>query len=151
MFQTLDQTAKKWLLLLLSVLLCWWLFFAPGTCSASGTPTKQPVVMYQITEQELSQLETNLATLRSIKDRLTVDLKVQSDEATQLRKELAALKKELEQLRSLSQTQGNSLTNANRLLEEYATEAKRERLRIKAQRNTWEAVACLAIIGCIVK
>ena len=151
MFQSLDLKTKKLLLLFLSLLLCWWLFFAPGTCSASGTLEKQPVVMYQITEQELSQLETNLATLRSINDRLTVDLKVQSDEATLLKKELAELKKELEQLRSLSQTQGESLTNANRLLAEYATEAKRERLRIKAQRNTWEAVACLAIIGCIVK
>ena len=151
MFQDFDLKTKKLLLLFLSLLLCWWLFFAPGTCSASEMPASQPVVMYQITESELTTLETNLVQLRSINERLQVDLKVQSDEATLLRKELDALKKELEQLRSLSQTQESSLTNANKLLEQYATEAKRERLRIKAQRNTWEAVACLAIIGCIVK
>ena len=151
MFQDFDQRTKKLLLLFLSLLLCWWLFFAPGTASASEMPASQPVVMYQITESELTTLETNLVQLRSINERLQVDLKVQSDEATLLRKELDALKKELEQLRSLSQTQESSLTNANRLLAQYATEAKRERLRIKAQRNTWEAVACLAIIGCIVK
>ena len=147
MFQNFGQTEKKLLLLFLSLLFCWWLFFAPGTCSASGTP--EP--MYQITESELRTLETNLAQLRSANERLQVDLRAQSSEATQLKKELAALRKELSDLKALSVTQESSLTNANKLLEEYAIEAKRERLRIKAQRNTWEAVACLAIIGCIVK
>ncbi len=75
-----------------------------------------------------------------------MDLKVQSEEAKALKQEVTALKKQLEQLRSLSQKQDESLTNANRLLEEYAIEAKRERLRIKAQRNGWAAAAaCLAI------
>ena len=130
-FQNLSLTEKKLLLLFLSALLCWWLFFAPGTCSASGTP--EP--MYQITESELTTLENNLAQLSSINNRLQVDLREQSNEATRLRQELDALKRELEQLRSLSQTQESSLTNANKLLEEYAIEAKNERLRIKAQRN----------------
>ena len=128
-------------LLLLASLLCFWVW-PLGTASASGTP--EP--MYQITESELTTLETNLAQLKSINDRLQMDLKTQSSEATALRKEVTVLRKELEQLRSLSQTQENSLTNANRLLDEYATEAKRERLRIKAQRNGWAAAAaCLAI------
>ena len=130
-FQNLSLTEKKLLLLFLSALLCWWLFFAPGTCSASGTP--EP--MYQITESELTTLENNLAQLSSINNRLQVDLREQSNEATRLRQELDALKRELEQLRSLSQTQESSLTNANKLLEEYAIEVKNERLRIKAQRN----------------
>ena len=135
-FQNLSLTEKKLLLLFLSALLCWWLFFAPGTCSASGTP--EP--MYQITESELTTLENNLAQLSSINNRLQVDLREQSNEATRLRQELDALKRELEQLRSLSlrslsKTQESSLTNANKLLEEYAIEAKNERLRIKAQRN----------------
>jgi len=141
-FQNLSLTEKKLLLLFLSALLCWWLFFAPGTCSASGTP--EP--MYQITESELTTLENNLAQLSSINNRLQVDLREQSNEATRLRQELDALKRELEQLRSLSQTQESSLTNANKLLEEYAIEAKRTRVRIKAQRNGWAAAAaCLAI------
>ena len=141
-FQNLSLTEKKLLLLFLSALLCWWLFFAPGTCSASGTP--EP--MYQITESELTTLENNLAQLSSINNRLQVDLREQSNEATRLRQELDALKRELEQLRSLSQMQESSLTNANKLLEEYAIEAKNERLRIKAQRNTYFVGMVAAIL-----
>lgn len=146
-FKSIDLETKKLLLLFLSLLFFWWVFSASATCSASEMP--EPT--YTITETELTTLENNISTLKSINTRLQVDLKVQSQEATLLRKQLDELKKELEQLRSLSQTQESSLTNANKLLAEYATEAKRERLRIKAQRNTWEVVACLAIIGCIVK
>ena len=132
-FQNLSLTEKKLLLLFLSALLCWWLFFAPGTCSASGTP--EP--MYQITESELTTLENNLAQLSSINNRLQVDLREQSNEATRLRQELDALKRELEQLRSLSAKQEDSLTSANKLLEQYAIEEKNKRLRIKAQRNAY--------------
>lgn len=146
-FQDFDHKTKKLLLLFLSCLFCWWLLAASATCSASGTPEQT----YTITETELSQLETNLAKLRSINDRLTVDLKVQSQEATALKQEVTELKKQLEQLQSLSQKQGDSLTTANRLLAEYATEAKRERLRIKAQRNGWIAATVLACIGLAIK
>ena len=150
MFQTLDLGTKKLLLLVLSCLLCYWLLVGSGICSASGTPPKTEAV-YQITETELTTLENNIITLKSINNRLQTDLRVQSDEATTLRKQLDALKKELERLQGLSQTQESSLTNANRLLDQYATEAKRERLRIKAQRNVWECVAVAAIIGLVVK
>ena len=151
-FLTLDLTQKKWLLLFLSVLLCWWLFAASATASASGMQ-ETPEKTYLITESELTTLENNLAQLKSTNERLQPDLRVQSNEATllrkeldALRKELDALRKELDRLRSQSQTQENSLTTANRLLDEYAIEAKRERLRIKAQRNGWAAAAaCLAI------
>ena len=132
-FQNLSLTEKKLLLLFLSALLCWWLFFAPGTCSASGT--SEP--MYQITESELTTLENNLAQLSSINNRLQVDLREQSNEATRLRQELDALRKELEQLRSLSAKQEDSLTSANKLLEQYAIEEKNKRLRVKAQRNAY--------------
>lgn len=100
---------------------------------------------------ERMTLETNLAQLRSANERLQVDLKAQSSEATQLKKELAALRKELSDLKALSVTQESSLTNANRLLEEYAIEAKRERLRIKAQRNGWAAVAACLVVALAVK
>ena len=146
-FKSIDLETKKLLLLFLSLLFCWWLLVASGTCSASGTP--EPV--YTITETELTTLENNISTLKSSNSRLQVDLKAQSDEATLLRKQLAELKKELEQLRSLSQTQESSLTNANKLLEEYAIEAKRERLRIKAQRNGWAAVAACLVVALAVK
>ena len=147
MFQDFDLKTKKLLLLFLSLLLCWWLFFAPGTCSASGMP--EPT--YTITETELTQLENNISTLKSINDRLQMDLKAQSGEATALRKEVTALKKQLEQLRSLSQKQDESLMNANRLLDKYAIEAKKERLRIKAQRNGWAATAACLVVALAVK
>ena len=146
-FKSIDLETKKLLLLFLSLLFCWWLLVASGTCSAS----EMPEPMYQITESELRTLETNLAQLRSANERLQVDLRAQSSEATALRKEVTALRKELSDLKALSVTQESSLTNANKLLEEYAIEAKRERLRIKAQRNTWEAIAACAIIACIAK
>ena len=146
-FQDFGRTEKKLLLSALSLLFCWWLFAGSATASASGTPE----ATYQITESELTTLENNISALKSINSRLQVDLREQSNEATRLRQELDALKRELEQLRSLSQTQESSLTNANKLLEEYAIEAKKERLRIKAQRNTWESVAVCALIACIAK
>ena len=141
-FLTLDLTTKKWLLVFLSALLCWWLFLAPGTCSAS-----EP--MYQITETELATLENNLAQLSAINNRLQVDLREQSNEATRLRQELDALKRELEQLRSLSQTQESLLTNANKSLEQFAIEEKNKRLKIKAQRNTYFTLMVAATIAAV--
>lgn len=135
----------RWSLLL--CLLCLLVLLPAATSSASGM--QEPV--YQITESELTMLETNLAQLKSINDRLQTDLKAQSNEATLLRKELDALRKELSDLKQQSMMQENSLTNANKLLEEYAIEAKRERLRIKAQRNTWAAAALVAATVAIVK
>ena len=105
----------------------------------------------EITSGLESALETNLAQLRSANERLQVDLRAQSSEATQLKKELAALRKELSDLKALSVTQESSLTNANKLLEEYAIEAKRERLRIKAQRNGWAAAAACLAVALVVK
>ena len=134
-FSDFGRTEKKLLLLVLALLFCCWLWRGLPTCSASGMPEQT----YTITETELTQLENNISTLKSINDRLQMDLKAQSGEATALRKELSDLKQQ-------SMMQENSLTNANRLLEEYAIEAKQERLRIKAQRNGWAAAAaCLAI------
>ena len=132
-FQDFGRTEKKLLLLALSLLFCYWLFAGSATCSASGTQE----AMYQITESELTTLENNISALKSINDRLQVDLREQSSEATRLRQELDALRRELEQLRSLSAKQEDSLTSANKLLEQYAIEEKNKRLRVKAQRNAY--------------
>lgn len=147
MFQTLDQTAKKWLLLLLSVLLCWWLLSASATCSASPTQEKT----YTITETQLQALETRLNLLDQI-------LAQQNPELTTLQLRLAESKNELAMLRSELNTSKERLTkaeeslqNANQLLTQYAQEAKRERLRIKVQRNTWEAVAACLVVALIAK
>ena len=148
MFQNCSLREKILLLAFLLSLFCWWLFSASGICWASGT---QAEPMYQITESELTTLENNISALKSINSRLQVDLREQSSEATRLRQELDALRKELEQLRSLSAKQEDSLTSANKLLEQYAIEAKRERLRIKAQRNGWAAAAACLAVALVVK
>ena len=132
-FEDFGKTEKKLLLLVLSLLFCYWLFAGSATASASGTQE----AMYQITESELTTLENNISTLKSINDKLQVDLREQSNEATRLRQELDALRKELEQLRSLSTKQEDSLMSANKLLEQYAIEEKNKRLRVKAQRNAY--------------
>ena len=128
-FQNLSLTEKKLLLLFLSALLCWWLFFAPGTCSASGT--------YQITEEELTQLESNLSRLSSINTKLQLESKKQLEQVALLQSQVAQLKSQLAQLQEASQTQEDSLPNANKLLEEYAIAEKNKRLKIKAQRNVY--------------
>lgn len=141
-FLTLDLQTKKWLLLFLLCLFAWWLLGGSVTASASGTP--EPV--YQITETELATLENNLAQLRSINESLQRELATQKRELHVLRQESSTLVNQLQLLRRQSEMQQDLLMNANKSLAEYATEAKRTRLRIKAQRNGWAAAAaCLAI------
>lgn len=153
-FQNLNQREKKLLLLFLSCLLCWWLFFAPGTASASGTlPQKVTVEM-----TELDRLDSIFSQQQQINGKLLNEL---TDSRTELLKSQTALKKaqqELMQLRlqitalkSLSENQENLLQKANESFKEYAAEQKRTRLRIKTQRNTWIAATVLACIGLAVK
>ena len=129
MFQDFDLKTKKLLLLFLSCLLAWWLLGSPATCSASGT--------YQITEEELTQLESNLSQLSSINTKLQLESKKQLEQVALLQSQVAQLKSQLALLQEASQKQEDSLTNANKLLEEFATAEKNKRLKIKAQRNTY--------------
>ena len=129
MFQDFDQTTKKLLLLFLSLLLCWWLFLAPGTCSASGT--------YQITEEELTQLETNLRKLEQLSSTQKTELTRLQEQLAQSQKQLQMLKAQLNTSAEQLTTAQNSLDNANKLLEEYAIAEKNKRLKIKAQRNAY--------------
>lgn len=128
-FQDFDQTTKKLLLLFLSCLLAWWLLGSPVTCSASGT--------YQITEEELTQLETNLRKLEQISSTQKTELTRLQEQLTKSEQELALLKSQLATSSTqLTQAQ-NSLQTANKLLQEFAQEEKNKRLKIKAQRNTY--------------
>ena len=141
MFQDFDQTTKKLLLLFLSLLLCSWLFSAPAICSASGT--------YQITEEELTQLETNLRKLEQLSN-------TQKTELTRLRQQLAQSQEQLQMLKAQLNTSAeqlttaqNSLDNANKLLQEFAQEEKKKRLKIKAQRNTYFTLMVAATIAAV--
>ncbi len=151
-FKSIDLDTKKLLLLFLSLLFCWWLLVASGTCSASEMPEPVPEERtYTITETQLRGLETRLTMLDQV-------LAQQSPELTTLQLQLAESKKELTMLRNeltMSKQQltkaEESLQNANLYLEKCAQEEKRTRLRIKAQRNTWEAIAACLVVALAAK
>ena len=141
MFDFLDLRTKKLLLLLLSLLFCWWLFSASATCSASGT--------YQITEEELTQLETNLRKLEQLSSTQKTELTRLQEQLTKSEQELALLKSQLATSSTqLTQAQ-NSLQTANELLDKFAQEEKKKRLKIKAQRNTYFTLMVAATIAAV--
>ena len=147
-----------WLAFLSSLLL-----FSAATFAASETPEMPET--YQITAAELRQLESNLTRLQQINDSLTqalgeqrnkaVDLQIALTEAqeqlTEARRRQTALQVELANLKDLSKMQAESLEKANKSFEMFAKEEKARRVRIKAQRNAWEAVAACALIAFVAK
>lgn len=68
-------------------------------------------------------------------------------ELDEARKQSIVLKNQLDELTAASKKQETSLKTVNESLKAYAREEKRTRLRIKAQRNTWEAVAAGLLIA----
>jgi chromosome segregation ATPase len=138
-------------------LLCLLVLLPAATSSASET--------YTITAAELRQLEGNLTRLQQINDSLTqalgeqrnkaVDLQTALTEAqeqlTEARRRQTALQVELANLKDLSKMQAESLEKANKSFEMFAKEEKARRVRIKAQRNAWEAVAACALIAFVAK
>ena len=140
-------------------LLCLLVLLPAATSSASETPA------YQVTAAELRQLESNLTRLQQINDSLTqalgeqrnkaVDLQTALTEAqeqlTEARRRQTALQVELANLKDLSKMQAESLEKANKSFEMFAKEEKARRVRIKAQRNAWEAVAACALIAFVAK
>lgn len=118
-------------------------FSAPGSAAAI---TAEP--MYMITQSEMERLSDNLTRLKKINEESQIELKAlrkelatSKVELTEARKQSTELKNQLDELTAASRKQEASLKTANESLKEYAREEKRTRLRIKAQRNTWEAVA----------
>ena len=108
----------------------------------------QAETMYQISETELTQLETNLETLKAHNQERQ---KVLTEQATLLNQQKETIKKQAEELRRLKkeivisktaneETQ-KSLLRANRFLQQFEDEAKRK-IRVKTrQRNLWIAIA----------
>ena len=147
-----------WLAFLSSFLL-----FSAATFAASGTPEMPET--YQVTAAELQQLEGNLTRLQQINDSLTQELGAQKNKAvdlqtalteaqeqlTEARRRQTALQVELANLKDLSKMQAESLEKANKSFETFAAEEKARRVRIKAQRNAWEAVAACALIAFVAK
>lgn len=138
-------------------LLCLLVLLPAATSSASET--------YTITEAELRQLEVNLTRLQQINDSLTqalgeqrnkaVDLQTALTEAqeqlTEARRRQMALQLQIQTLQDRSTKQEQLLNEANESFVKFGEEQKRTRLRVKAQRNAWEAVAACALIAFVAK
>lgn len=127
-------------MLLLLLALC----FLPALCGSSV----QAEAMYQISENELTQLEANLQALKAHSQERQ---KVLTEQATLLNQQKETIEKQAEELRRLrkeivisktanEETQ-KSLLRANQSLKQFEDEAKRK-IRVKTrQRNLWIAIS----------
>ena len=141
-------------------LLCLLVLLPAATSSASETPAT-----YQITAAELQRLDDNLTRLKQINEELRqasgqqknqiVDLQTALTQAqqqlTEARRQQTVLQLQIQTLIANSKKQETSLQAANESFRKYAADQKRTRVRIKAQRNAWEAVAACALIAFVVK
>ena len=146
-FEDFGKTEKKLFLLLLSLLFCYWLLGGSATAWASETPEKT----YQITETQLQALEQKLTLLDQVLAQQNPELTTLQLQLTESRRELATLRNELSMSKEQLTKAEDSLRNANLYLEKYAQEEKKKRLKIKAQRNTWAAVAACLVVALAVK
>ena len=146
-FQDFGSAEKKLFLLLLSLLFCYWLLGGSATAWASETPEKT----YQITETQLQALEQKLTLLDQVLAQQNPELTTLQLQLTESRTELKQLRKELSTSKEQLMKAEESLRNANLYLEQCAAEEKRTRLRIKAQRNGWAAVAACLVVALVAK
>ena len=70
-FQDFGRTEKKLLLLVLSLLFCFWLFAGSATASASGTPDPQTVTLEVA---ELNRLDSIFSQLSQVNGKLQNEL-----------------------------------------------------------------------------
>lgn len=125
-------------------------------CYAAPSPDTStvPGKMYTLSEQELATLEQNSNELAKINEQLRKTCNGQEIQLTTLRKQLTQaqelslkLKSQIDSLTAQSAEQRSLIEKTNKLLQESAKEEKRTRLRIKRQRNAWEAAA--ALLACV--
>ena len=99
--------------------------------AGSGTQAEE---MYQISESELTQLETNL-------NQLAKNNETKQQLLTEQMEQLETAQKELIESKSLNEATQKSLLRANQSLQQFEDEAKRK-IRVKTrQRNLWIAIS----------
>lgn len=116
------------------------LFFSPALCGSSA----RAEVMYQISEEELNQLQSNLTELKADSERKQSLLNEQQ-------KQLQIVNEQLEKSRKLNEETQISLAEARKSFSEYEKEAERK-IRIKTrQRNLWISIAAICATAAIAK
>lgn len=111
----------------------WPLLLVCSLWLAAGS-TSQAEEMYQISESELTQLETNL-------DELEKSNAVKQDLLTEQKAQLETARKELTESKKTNYATQKLLEKANQSLQQFEDEAKRK-IRVKTrQRNLWIAVS----------
>ena len=144
-FQNLKLPEKILLLVFLFALLFWWCVSAPVTYAAGNEQRT-----YTVTEQELEQLATNLDKLEQISVTQKRELGRLKDTLTKSQTELNQLKNQLSTSKEQLKQAQTSLDKANQLLQQYANEEKRTRLRIKRQRNFWIAMTITTLTVAVI-
>lgn len=133
----------------------------PGALSvtfAATTEDTKSEAVYTMTEDELTELQNSINSLLTSSDNLQSQSEMQQLKAETLQQKLAAmqvklltLQNQLQAVELKSKEQERRLSAANESFRQYAAEEKRTRLRLKAQRNSWEAVAGAMLIGMIAR
>lgn len=115
-------------------------FFCPALCGSYV----QAEVMYQISEGELNQLQSNLTELKT-------DSEQKQNLLTEQQKQLQIVNEQLEKSRRLNEETQTSLAEARKSFSEYEKEAERK-IRIKTrQRNLWISIAAICATAAIAK
>ena len=106
--------------------------------AGSGTQAEE---MYQISESELTQLETNLNQLAKNNETKQQLLTEQKTQLTEANRQLETVQKELTASKSLNAQTQKSLERVNQSLKQLEQEAK-QKIRVKTrQRNLWIAIS----------
>ena len=123
---------------------------------AAGS-TSQAETMYQISESELTQLETNLNQLaksNATKQNLLTEQKKQIETLnSQLEKadnQLEESKKETQKSKTLNEATQKSLDKANKYLKEYEQEVNHKMEVKDRQLRTWKGISAI-LAGIVVK
>lgn len=115
-------------------------FFFPALYGSSV----QAEAMYQISEGELNQLQSNLTELKA-------DSEKKQSLLTEQQKQLQIVNEQLEKSRALNEETQTSLAEAKKSFSEYENEAKRK-IRVKTrQRNMWISIAAICAAAAIAK
>ena len=132
----------------------WFLLFCFSVAvTCSGSP-----MTYQISEEQLTQLEKNLDEQEQLLNRLSIELNLLKLDSSEAKRQLITANQQLERAKSeLTQSKNElqhltedlrssqiALEKANKLFKEYEEQEKKTNKRLTRQRNLW-----IALLGSI--